>query len=305
MSFLRRSARGFAESVGTRSGLSALIRRRSPGAAAILGYHNVVHPGDAGRGDASLHLPLPRFLEQMDRLVRTHDVVALDDAMVEDTGRRRPRAVITFDDAYRGALQLALPELVRRGLPATVFVSPGLLGAASTWWDELGEVGRLDDTTRDECLSERQGIGESIREWAFRNAAVPELPASFGIGTRKELLRQVEESAGLISLGSHAWSHEHLPDLHSDALERTLRRALEWLIDITGRRNTWLALPYGAGTPIVSRAALELGHAGVLAITGGLWHPGPDRALVPRINVPAGLSSRGLELRTSGLLPLR
>jgi hypothetical protein len=32
---------------------------------------------------------------------------------------------------------LGIPELVRRGLPATVFVAPALLDQRAFWWDRL------------------------------------------------------------------------------------------------------------------------------------------------------------------------
>ncbi|HSH46168.1 MAG TPA: hypothetical protein VK966_09945, partial [Longimicrobiales bacterium] len=115
--------RGAAETLITGSGLTALARRGARDSVAVLAYHNVVEPEFAGRGDASLHLPLDRFVAQVEWIAATHDVVPLDSVAFPRNGqaRGRPRAVITFDDAYRGAVRYALPELERRGLPATVF----------------------------------------------------------------------------------------------------------------------------------------------------------------------------------------
>src|SRR5690606_40922240 len=88
-----------------------------------------VPPEDAGQGDTSLHLPLPRFIQQIERVARTHEIVDLETTL--SGPGHRPRAVLTFDDAYRGAVTLALPELRKRGLPATVFVAPALLGQST------------------------------------------------------------------------------------------------------------------------------------------------------------------------------
>lgn len=47
-----------------------------------------------------------------------------------DNISRRPNVRITFDDGNASDLDIALPELTRRGLTATFFVLPGSLGEA-------------------------------------------------------------------------------------------------------------------------------------------------------------------------------
>jgi len=292
---LRRAVRTSVEILGTGSGLARIARGRLADHTAILAYHNVVAPQDAGRGDVSLHLPLPEFIRQIDRLMQTHEIVDLDNAAAQKS-RGRPRAVITFDDAYRGAVTLALPELQKRGLPAVVFVAPGLLGCRHTWWDALGEAGFLEGS-RDAALREKAGRTDRVLE-AFLDRPVPELPESYAIATQDELERSC---TGNIRVGSHTWGHEFLPALTRAELNETLERTRDWLSRFAGPRSSWIALPYGGGSSETARIALSCGHAGVLGIRGGLWRHGEDLAVVPRINVPAGMSSRGVELRTSGV----
>lgn len=290
------------EVLGTAGGFTGLARRASRDKVAILAYHNVVEPEYAGRADSSLHLPLPRFLAQIERVARTHSIVPLDDVLSDhadpDRPSERPRAVITFDDAYRGAVTLALPELRRRGIPATVFVSPGLLGKDSTWWDLMGEAGALTPDAREYALRSHGGRHQVLWDRLFSRGQIRPLPRSFGIATEEELLSHCGRD---IVLGSHTWGHEYLPALEDDELRDNLSRTLQWLGDFPGATSPWLALPYGAGTLRQSRLALGLGHRGVLRVRGGLWSPPGDAAAVPRINVPAGASVRGLELRTSGI----
>lgn len=287
-----------AELALTGSGFAALLRRRSRGSTSVLAYHNVVPSREAGHADSSLHLPLPRFIAQIERLARTHDIVDLEDATGASDGTR-PRAVITFDDAYRGAVTLALPELIRRRIPATVFVSPALLGVDATWWDALSAAGLLTGERRRAAMEELAGRREPIvRRW-LSAAPEPRLPPSYGIASEEEL--RLHCGAG-VTLGSHAWEHEYLPALGGEELEDSLRRTLEWLARFEGRTCSWLALPYGAGSAELGRTALDLGHEGVLRVAGGAWKPTRSgTAWVPRINVPAGMSLRGFELRTSGL----
>lgn len=294
---MRRALRTLTEALATRSGLTAAARRLRHDTVAVVAYHNVVPEDQAGRGDTSLHLPLQRFLRQVDQLSRTHEVVDIR-TVARDGPRDRPTAVITFDDAYHGAVNLALPELAQRGLPAVIFVSPGLLGTQSTWWDELGEAGALTPEIRAVALHELRGLESAVRESYLDDLEPQLLPETYRIATLDELLAQVGDG---ISVGSHAWHHEYLPGLDRNTLARSLTRSLEWVRDLGDAACPWLALPYGAGSPALGRFASNLGYNGVLRIAGGLWDPGKADPLVPRINVPAGLTVEGLELRTSGL----
>ncbi len=54
----------------------------------------------------------------------------------------------------------------------------------------------------------------------------------------------------------------------------------------------------------MASAAAAAGYAAALRVDGG-WIPDPraaDRLDLPRLNVPAGVSRRGFELRTAGML---
>ena len=263
---------------------------------AILAYHNVIPDRVAAVGDTSLHLPLSRFLRQLDALQRTHTFVDLPTAMKPADGRIR--AIVTFDDAYRGAVNLALPELRQRGIPATVFVCPALLDEPGLWWDELGETGQLTPGNRDRAMYDMRGELQAVRKWAFRNRQPPRLPNEFGVASAAELVAQVGER---ITLGAHSWSHACLPALDVATLRRDLNQTLSWLDEFPAPSLRWLALPYGEGSEQVAAEAVRAGYQGILKICGGLAGPVPDITAVPRINVPAGISARGLLLRASGV----
>src|SRR5258706_9071692 len=85
----------------------AVGRALRRGRVLVVAYHNVVPDDWAGTGDTSLHLRLSRFVGEIDRLRQTHDVVPLSEATEPARPGARPRAVVTFDDAYRGAVTLA------------------------------------------------------------------------------------------------------------------------------------------------------------------------------------------------------
>jgi peptidoglycan/xylan/chitin deacetylase (PgdA/CDA1 family) len=294
--------------MAVRSGFASGRLRSGHPTAAILAYHNVL-PDDAPPvGDVALHIGRRRFAAHLDRLVETHRVVPLHELhTAEDDGR--PLAVLTFDDAYRGALTVGLDEVAARGLPATVFVTPGHLGGEGFWWDLLAPGGGepLADEVRTRALWSHDGNHEQVLAWAHdanvpRSALPPEArPADVS------LLRQAARRPG-VTLGSHTWGHVNLGALSADACHAEVERGHRGLADAVGAGATlidWLAYPYGLHSPAAVEAAGRT-VSGAVLVEGGLarwqgrWSPEPLR--VPRISVPRGLSVDGLSLRLAGLL---
>lgn len=269
----------------------------------ILAYHAIVPTGESPAGDASLHLPQAQFAAQLDALARTHDVVPLADALAPPPDRaKRRRVAVTFDDAYQGAVSAGVAELVRRGMPATIFVPPGLLGGHRFWWDVLAPAdgGALDPALRRRALTEWRGQGDVILG-ALGTAMQPSLgPAYARSATEGEL----DRAAGLpgILLGSHTWSHPNLSALDSPTLEDELRRPLAWLRERYERVLPVLTYPYGMQSEAVQHAAAAAGYDAALCIDGG-WVGEPRRPFaVPRMNVPAAVSLAGFRLRVSGVI---
>jgi peptidoglycan/xylan/chitin deacetylase (PgdA/CDA1 family) len=282
--------------------LAPVARRRGArlGQAAILSYHNVAPHGTDPAGDTSLHLPLRAFVDQIERLARTHHVVALDDLVEGRCGPGdRPFAAITFDDAYRGALTLAVPALVERGLPATIFVTPGLLGAATFWWDELAspEGKGLDPAVRTRVLAHERGRHASSGGSSFHLRA-DQGPAAMETLARAATLRG-------ITLASHTWTHPNLTALPFDELEAELARPRTWLQTEfpDASRSDHLSFPYGLWDGRVADAARAAGYRFLYRVEGGVASIADrNTAAFARINIPAGVSGVGFELRAAGLI---
>ncbi|WP_372624746.1 polysaccharide deacetylase family protein [Falsiroseomonas sp.] len=84
-----------------------------------------------------------RFDEQLS-VLRKHCVVMSLGRMLDELRAGtlvRNAVAVTFDDGYADNLHSAIPMLERHEVPATFFLSPGLLdGKSSFWWDELGWI---------------------------------------------------------------------------------------------------------------------------------------------------------------------
>ena len=278
------------------------IRRRLHGATTvILAYHNVVPEKLAGTGDTSLHIPVGRFRQHLDALAATHEVRPLEEILLgdHDVDEEASVAAITFDDAYRGTLEVALPELQARKLPATLFVAPAILGDRTLWWDAISEpsLGGPPPKLRTRILEEGEGKEESAR-LVVPDALWQEMPSLMRTVTEEELVAL--DAAFDLTIGSHTWSHPSLPHLSKDELPEELLRPREWLqARFPERYLDALSYPYGHSSRKVRQAVEEAGYRAGLVLRGPRRHDPEDgdRYAVPRLNVPAGLSRNGLKLR--------
>ncbi len=269
--------------------------RRMRGRALVLAYHNVVPDGLEGRGDASLHLPLGEFVGQVSLLQAQCRILPLEQVLGGARSDDGAVVAITFDDAYRGAVELALPELARRGLPATMFVAPGLLGAASFWWDEFADgSGEIPRAVRNRVLDIEAGR-------PGHTTAGPRLPVWYQCAAAEQLDTAARQ--GALTFGAHTWTHPNLTRLHADDLAMELTQPLAWLRASALRMVPVLSYPYGLSSPAVERAAADAGYDCALRVDGGWLAAGGSRWALPRFNVPAGLSLDGFRLRLSGMLP--
>lgn len=239
----------------------------------------------------------------MELLRHTHDIVPLADVLASPGGgRRRPLAAITFDDAYRGAVEIGLPILAERGLPSTVFVAGAKVGGGSFWWDALalGLGGDLPDDARTHALEGLAGDDTAVRAWAAGvQFPLPAPPSVATVASEEALARAV--AAGGLTLAPHSWTHPNLARIDGRRLEHELATGLSWLRDRFEGVLPLLAYPYGRFSPAVEHAARSAGYRHGFAIAGGWLSSAGSAFTLPRWNVPAGISDAGFELATSGL----
>lgn len=303
---VRRVVKRMGESVLVKAGAGHLGRLLRRDEALILAYHNVVPDQLVGRGDASLHLGLSMFRRQLDLIVRACRPVSIIDLLsgAWKDRQRRLAVAITFDDAYRGTVSLGVPELAKRGIPATLFVAPAILGDRTLWWDAFADAGRrgLSEQLRTRILEEGRGTHEGAVS----------VGASWGMEWRDmpDLMRTVteEELRGLrgnpeITVGSHTWRHPSLVTLSEQELSEEFGRSQAWLKERFGDVYVnAVSYPYGHSSSRVEEACRSAGFAGGLDLRGGLMERANagDRFRMARNNVPQDLSLEGLSLRLAG-----
>jgi peptidoglycan/xylan/chitin deacetylase (PgdA/CDA1 family) len=286
-------------------GVPAAVRR-GRNAAVILCYHNVVAADfPAGVGEPSLHMPEPRFREQMRWLAAHYDVLPLRAllARIRAGESLRGTAALTFDDAYVGVFEHARPVLEEFSLPATAFVIAGAPEARETfWWDHPATHQDATPERRQRWLAELRGD---------RRAILAELGASPSVTVPRALqpadwatLRSAAES-GHIDLGAHTVTHRTLPTLSEPELTAELSGSRQTIERLTGIAPTVLTYPYGLWDERVSVAAKAAGYAAALTLELGLASPGADPWSLPRVNVPATIGLSAFQSWAAGLGPPR
>jgi peptidoglycan/xylan/chitin deacetylase (PgdA/CDA1 family) len=235
--------------------------------------------------------------------MRTHDIIPINTLSLPLSSSGRPRAIITFDDAYAGALTAGVDELVQRRLPATIFVAPALLGSVP-WWDTVADRigGIVPDSLQRRALESLGGRSIEIIQ-GLLSEPIDLTPGSTlpRIGSESQL--EAAASKFGITLGSHTWSHPNLCAVTGAELALELTKPLQWLRSRFTRIVPWLAYPYGHFSDTVQDAAAKAGYTGSFRIDGG-WVPrsAPAPHAIPRLNIPSGLSLNGFRLRLAGLI---
>lgn len=120
-----------------------LARFGAPGAArgrlTILMYHRVLAEADPMRPH---DITARTFDEQMNALARVFNVLPMNEALARLAAGTLPERTvcITFDDGYRDNVAIALPILQRLALPATFYVTTGVLGDGRMFNDTVIEA---------------------------------------------------------------------------------------------------------------------------------------------------------------------
>lgn len=295
---LRRTAKQWAEALLASSVAQRLGRHRRRKQRLILAYHNVIRGGQPP-GERSLHLDFDDFRRQLDACVARARVLPVHEVLARAVNG--PAIAITFDDAYEGALICALPEIAARGLTATVFVSPGLLGQGTPWWDQVAaKEGTLPEQQRQQWLEEFAGDHARIL------AAVAGSRSAEG-STCIARLEQLREAARLpgVTLGAHTLRHPNLCRVDDARLDQEIRGSVGWLgREFPSISRAWLAYPYGRFDQRVQTAARRAGCEAAFAIAGGWFGRSYSVLGIPRLNVPAGMSYRGFLARLNGLIEI-
>lgn len=165
------------------------------------------------------------FARQLDWLARHTTFWALGGPLPD----ARRWVGLSFDDAYVSVWENAVPELVERGIPFTVFVPTGSLGTRPGWVQQPHHP----------FWHERVMSAQHIRTLA----GVPG-----------------------VTVGSHTVTHPRLSRLSLSAAHRELVESKAALEDLIGQPVELLSFPHGDWNQAVIELALEAGYRRLFGI---------------------------------------
>lgn len=174
--------------------------------------------------------PIDAFEAQLEILRSHYAVLSLEDWLAErGKARSRPSVVLTFDGGYADNF-VAARLCRRRGLPATFFLSTGIVGTESPFLHDLASIGDAAP-----ALSWQQCARMS--SWGFDFANNTVFHTDFATVAPEEAAEEVAQAS------------------------RQLREQLG-----LGARDRWLAVPFGRIDRIDDRLAQDLERGGIEAI---------------------------------------
>jgi peptidoglycan/xylan/chitin deacetylase (PgdA/CDA1 family) len=224
----------------------------------VLCYHAL-----SPRWTADLSVTPSAFEAQLRSVLgRGYRPTTFTDAALQPGSRK---LAVTFDDAFRSVLDLAVPLLRQLGIPATVFVPTRFAGSTEPMaWPGIEHWLGGEHQEELGCMS-----------W--------------------DELRELAEAGW--EIGSHTHSHPDLTHLDDTALERELRESREICADQMGKPCTSLAYPFGAYDERVVAAAARVGYEAAGTLPARLHKPSP--LAWPRIGVYHGDTESSFRLKVS------
>jgi len=186
-----------------------------------------------------------RFASQMDALLLLAKPIGMDAAPQSPTATRH--VVVTFDDAYESAIENGLPELKKRGIPATVFVIANALGQHSGW-----ENFSSGPAKHDRIISVEQ-------------------------------LLKLQSDA--VEIGSHTLNHRMLPSLTEEEARQEIAGSRAKLENLLGSEVKFFSFPYGAFNEKLIAMCRDAGYERVFTTLPLLAFKNPQEFVTGRVSV--------------------
>lgn len=211
-----------------------LIGIKQSGTFAVLYYHSVTED------------QRNRFIRQMNDVIRySIPVPSYFDGPIENDTHY---SIITFDDGFISVIVIALPVLVKRNIPLTIFVPTGYLGKRAGWINNE------------------------------ENNFTPEVIVS------DDQLKELKKNE-LVTIGSHCVSHYSLLLLEEQEIRRELKDSRHVLEEILEEDVKLLSFPHGDFNQRILDLAFEAGYKRVFSILPKLTYLDSNSFIMGRVKI--------------------
>ena len=293
---------------------NSAIRRMFMPSGIVLTYHEVL-PDEVDLPAWTI-VRESDFRRQMNYLQRHFNIVAMDQAFEIVLGKiniRKPFAVVTFDDGYKGNLTTALPIMESMGLPFTVYIATAaIIERRLYWYDNIinllnipenvqltlvfdggVEYFRIIRNAKAQCRWEEiQRLLTILKRMppTQRELEVKRIKEQYDeIGSALEMLSPEDlknlSCSNCVTVGSHSHGHELLDQLNSQEISHTLQISNRHIVRITGNAPKHFAYPNGDYNHCVLDLVREAGYETAVTIKSGIWSSRSDLLEIPRLSI--------------------
>jgi peptidoglycan/xylan/chitin deacetylase (PgdA/CDA1 family) len=297
-----------------KSGALSLFHRANQEAILILMYHRFSEAEDVFKVSRN------EFSEHLKYLKRRCNVISLDEAiegLAGNKGLPPNTIVITIDDGYHDAFEIAFPLLKEFGFPATLFAITGFLDRNIWVWTDLMRYVllhtirehlaiKLQDVYVDEVIgtakrerllladklnSQLKQLPEGLKNTYIHRIAeklevgIPPLPApEYGPISWDEALEMQKNN---VQIEAHTVTHPILPNIDLPHLESELIESKQRIENVLNKTVDHFCYPNGALDGIVQDAVKRIGFKSAVTTRRGGVKNGDDLFLLKRVDVQA------------------
>jgi peptidoglycan/xylan/chitin deacetylase (PgdA/CDA1 family) len=205
-----------------------------PGTCVVLMYHDVTAE--------NYH----RFVRQMEKLAQLATPVGTDS--ISELQKGKHYVAVTFDDGFASTIELVLPGLTHKAIPATFFIPTAYLGKEAAW------IANID---------RRQRVGRIITADSLRLLC----------------------KHNYVTIGSHGINHRRLTEMKDDEAREELTESKRLLENITGKEVKGHSFPFGAYNDSHITMARKAGYDHVFTIDPTVAIGGGKEFVIGRIEV--------------------
>ena len=281
----------------------------------VLGYHRV---SDATWDPLNLAISRINFRCHLDVISDKYNIVSLSAlvAMKQRGMNLKGCVAITFDDGCEEFIRCAVPELVARNIPATIFITTGYSGERF-WWDEVSNLMSQGNRDNDQMeiefhatggkrvfsnLTSDKSAGIAVREICDQLLRIEPSRRSEVIGqirqqtagdrtsvsapramTQKQLQELSEIS--LVEIGAHSVTHPLLSKL-SEAEQAREIQGSKSVLEALGNSVRGFSYPNGSYSPQTRDLVKKHGYDYACTSRQAAVRQTSDRYQLPRIWAP-------------------
>jgi peptidoglycan/xylan/chitin deacetylase (PgdA/CDA1 family) len=304
----------------------------------ILVYHRVNRlPKSGFRPTRDMSVYTDDFDKQLQFLKKHFSIVRLEhviDCLQKSNELPRNFAVITFDDGYEDNFTEAYPLLKKHKIPATIFLTTGLIDNGKLLWHDQLEMLLSHTACKTLFLKNQKNITNlSLRTPGGKSFAyefLTEFCLSLIPREREQFLKQLAgllnvnvnikmaqhykllnweqvrtiKSNGLVDFGSHTTSHQVVTQIEESILKNELEEPQKLLMQKTGVRTKLFAYPNGNFDKKLRNYLEFCRYQGACTIEPALVNNYCDPYFIPRIGV-TGMPLEGLVQKISFTMEMR